>query len=75
MCKVKYSSHLLQQVFNRMCESVRELVDELTSSDVHAVHDGVFLAAQDAVGLAARLQHLGLCVLLHHHPRLLQQSV
>lgn len=54
-----------------MCESVCELVDELTASDVNAVHDGVFLAAQDAVGLAARFQHLSLSVLLHHNPDLL----
>lgn len=54
-----------------MCESVSELIDELTASDVHAVHDGVLLAAKDAVRLAARLQHLGLRVFLYHHPNLL----
>ncbi len=36
----------------------RELVDELAASDVHAVHDGVFFTAQDAVSLATRFQNL-----------------
>lgn len=58
-----------------MREAVRHLVDELRAGDVHAVHDGVLLGAQDAVGLAARLEHVHLDVLLHHQPDLLQQGV
>lgn len=69
------STHLLQQLLHRVGEAVRHLVDELRAGDVHAVHDGVLLRAQDAVGLAARLQHVHLDVLLHHQPDLLQQGV
>lgn len=58
-----------------MREAVRHLVDELRAGDVHAVHDGVLLRAQDAVGLAAGLQDVRLDVLLHHQPDLLQQGV
>ena len=58
-----------------MAEAVAHLVDELAAGDVHAVHDGVLLAAQDAVGLTAGLQHVRLRVLLHHKLRLLQQGV
>lgn len=66
---------LLQQVFHWVSESVRELVDELAASDVHAVHDGVFFTAQDAVSLATRFQNLHLSMLIHHHPDLLHQGV
>lgn len=58
-----------------MSEPIGHLVDQLRASDVHAVHDGVLLGAQDAVGLTARLQHVRLDVLLHHQADLLQQGV
>lgn len=72
---MKLLFHLLQQVFHRVSESVRELVDELAASDVYTVHDGVFFTAQDAVSLATRLQNIHLCMLLHNHPDLLQQGI
>lgn len=67
--------HLLQQVLHRVAEAVDHLVHQLAAGDVHAVHDGVLLAAQGAVGAAAGLQHLRLRVLLHHKLHLLQQGV
>lgn len=58
-----------------MREAICHLVDELRAGDVHAVHDGVLLRAEDAVGLAAGLEHVHLDVLLYHQPDLLQQGV
>lgn len=58
-----------------MCKAIGHLIDELRAGDVHAVHDGVLLRAEDAVGLAAGLEHVHLNVLLHHQPDLLQQGV
>lgn len=65
-------THLLQQVLHRVVEAVRKLVDELAAGDIHTVHDGVLLAAQDTVRLTACLQNLCLCVLLHYQLDLFQ---
>ena len=70
-----HSTPLLQQVLHGVVEAVGELVDELAAGDVHAVHDGVVLAAQDAVGATAGLQHLRLGVLLHDVAHLLQKPI
>lgn len=58
-----------------MVEAVGQFIDELTTADVNAVHDGVLLTAQDAVGLTAGLQHLRVCVFLHHQLDLLEQCI